>query len=153
MSKFEEGGYTKDTVFRSLVNYGIFNKGDLCQVVKDDCSASPFFVHKGKQHEFDEYDEHTWSYLYLPNVDYYDAEVEVYTEDTSKTSSDSITDVSDNTATNVSTEGENVPNDITGASVKVNIVVQVRGGTTHLTRDEAWKLYQDLHKIFNGVIV
>lgn len=48
---------------------------------------------------------------------------------------------------------QNVSNDNTGASVSIEINVEVKGTPFKLNRDEAYKLYQDLERIFEESIV
>ena len=56
---FEAAGYTKNTIFRVLDNWGNFKKGDLVKIAKDDGTYSPYF--RSVTHS------NVWEFMYLPS--------------------------------------------------------------------------------------
>ena len=68
MSKFIDAGYTKDTKFRVIDNYGKFKVGDIVTILEDDGSSCPTFTDSEGNEEF----------MILPDED--NPELEVFIE-------------------------------------------------------------------------
>lgn len=62
---FQNAGYTKDTRFKVLNDYGIFKVGDIAVLGEDDGTCCPPMVLLGT--EFDQNDDETFSYMFLPS--------------------------------------------------------------------------------------
>ena len=74
MSPFEKAGYTKETNFKVLRDWGSFNKGDIVTLELDDGSLAPLFKTR--------YGDKFTDYMYLPNMapEGFDEQLEVYEE-------------------------------------------------------------------------
>jgi hypothetical protein len=77
---FQNAGYTKDTKFKVLNDFGIFKVGDIAVLGEDDGSVCPAMILLGT--EFDQNDDETFCYMYLPSEAQkdYDPELEVIAE-------------------------------------------------------------------------
>lgn len=70
-----------------------------------------------------------------------------------KTSSEALQDTLEEKATEVLAKEENGSESNTGASVNISVLVSVQGNNYQLTRDQAYKLWEDLTEIFEEKIV
>lgn len=70
-----------------------------------------------------------------------------------KTSSEALQDTLEEKVTEVLTKEENGLESNTGASVNISVLVSVQGNNYQLTRDQAYKLWEDLTEIFEEKIV
>ena len=70
-----------------------------------------------------------------------------------KTSSEALQDTLEEKTTEVSTKEENGLEGNTGASVNISVLVSVQGNNYQLTRDQAYKLWEDLTEIFEEKLV
>lgn len=132
MTPCEELGYKVGDEFEVINSgYMTFNAGQVVVLTEDDHSECPLFEDKYGSDD---------GYVYLKDV---------------KLIKPSSTD---DTATSQESEyigspiAQKVSNDNTGAYVSIEINVEVKGTPFKLNRDEAYKLYQDLKRIFEESI-